>query len=330
VTGVDPLRRLTPVVRVAPAKLNLTLAVIGRRPDGYHDLHSVMAPLALADLISLVPTASGPDRLHVAGADVGAGPDNLVLRAVAALRPRLGRHGDALPPLAIRLEKRIPVAAGLGGGSSDAAAAIDGALEAWGVELDGGARAEVAASVGSDVPFFLAHSPALVSGRGEEVHPLQPPSGSPLGVLLVTPAVPLSTAAVYGAFPGGSGSTRLTSQHLAGELAKGLSAQGLYERAGILASANDLAAAAATVAPELVPFRRRLTRVLGRPVGQSGSGPTLWVLYPSPAAAREAAAAVGRSLADGTLPQPGDAPPRAIATTFAAPAAQPRREERPV
>jgi 4-diphosphocytidyl-2-C-methyl-D-erythritol kinase len=325
------------VVRVAPAKLNLTLAVLGRRPDGYHDLHSVMVPLALADLLSLVPTASGPDRLHVAGAPAGAsgavpaGPDNLVLGAIAALRARLGRLGERLPALAIRLEKRIPVAAGLGGGSSDAAAAIDGALEAWGAgaDLDDEARTRLAASIGSDVPFFLAGGPALVSGRGETVHPLPTPTGPPLGVLLVTPAVAVSTATVYGAFPGPSGSVRLTSQHLAGEFAKGLASKALYERAAILASANDLAAATASIAPELVPFRRRLTRVVGRPVGQSGSGPTLWVLYPSPTDAEEAATLVGHAVADGTLPQPGDGPPRVIATTFAAPAAPPTREEAP-
>ena len=173
----DPLGRLAPVVRVAPAKLNLTLAVLGRRPDGYHDLHSVMAPLALADLVSLAPAASGPDRLHVTGSDLSAGPDNLVLRAVGTLRARLGRLGETLPPLAIRLEKRIPLAAGLGGGSSDAAAAIDGALEAWGLDLDSGARAGVAAAVGSDVPFFFAGGPALISGRGETVDRLPPPTG---------------------------------------------------------------------------------------------------------------------------------------------------------
>jgi 4-diphosphocytidyl-2-C-methyl-D-erythritol kinase len=276
-----------------------------------------------------VPSGSGPDRLHVAGgdatapgkvpADVPAGADNLVLRAIAALRARLGPVGAGLPALVIRLEKRIPAAAGLGGGSSDAAAAIEGALEAWGVEADLGpeGRALVAARVGSDVPFFLAGGPALVRGRGEVVEPLTAPTGPPLGVLLVTPAIAVSTAAVYGAFSGGAGSTRLTSQHLAGELSRGLTANALYERAAILASANDLAPATASIVPDLVPFRRRLTRVLGRPVGQSGSGPTLWVLYPSRADVDEAAALVRRAVEAGNLPLPGGAPPRTIATAFA-------------
>jgi 4-diphosphocytidyl-2-C-methyl-D-erythritol kinase len=172
----DPARRLGPVVRLAPAKLNLTLAVLGMRPDGYHDLHSVMVPLDLADRLSVsILPPGGSDSLHVDGFDPGPVADNLVLRAFAAAR----RHartawGRAEPPpaLAARLEKRIPVAAGLAGGSSDAAAAVDAALEAWGVELDPEARHRLAMELGSDVPFFLAGGPALVEGRGERLTPL--------------------------------------------------------------------------------------------------------------------------------------------------------------
>ncbi len=130
---------LAPVVRLAPAKLNLTLAVLGRRADGYHDLHSVFVPLALADRLSLAPAAGREDSLHTTGPDPGPAADNLVTRAIAATRVAVGGgHAGGpgpAPALAARLEKRIPVAAGLGGGSSDAAAAIDGALEAWGAEL---------------------------------------------------------------------------------------------------------------------------------------------------------------------------------------------------
>ncbi|MEO5940889.1 MAG: 4-(cytidine 5'-diphospho)-2-C-methyl-D-erythritol kinase, partial [Candidatus Limnocylindrales bacterium] len=192
----DPTRRLTPVVRLAPAKLNLTLAVVGRRPDGYHALHSVMAPLALADRLSLAPDPSpgAHDRVRVEGFDAGPAADNLVLRALEATRRALRPH-LALPPpaLAVRLEKRIPVAAGLAGGSSDAAAAIEGALEAWSASdvLGPAERRGLAASIGSDVPFFLAGGPALVEGRGERVTALR--GIRPLateqapGLLLVTP-----------------------------------------------------------------------------------------------------------------------------------------------
>ena len=110
--------RLAPVIRMAPAKVNLTLAVVGRRDDGFHDLHSVFVPLELADRLSLAPgVAGGVDTLHVAGPDTGPDADNLVLRGIAAARAAVG-EGPGRPAtlaLAARLEKRIPVAAGLGG-----------------------------------------------------------------------------------------------------------------------------------------------------------------------------------------------------------------------
>ena len=198
-----PDAHLTPVVRLAPAKLNLTLAVVGRREDGFHDLHSVFVPLALADRLSLAPAraAAGGDTLHVTGFDAGPVGDNLVLRAIAAARAAVGEGPGrpATPSLAARLEKHIPVAAGLGGGSSDAAAAFDGALEAWGAELDPERRAHAAASIGSDVPFFLRGVPALVEGRGERLTPLKGVHGHP-GILLVTPSVAVRTPDVFAVF----------------------------------------------------------------------------------------------------------------------------------
>jgi 4-diphosphocytidyl-2-C-methyl-D-erythritol kinase len=322
---LDPLHRLTPVVRLAPAKLNLTLAIIGRRADGFHSLHSVILPLALADRLSLAVVASGGDVLRVDGFAVGVpDPDNLVLRAIAAARKEVRRAGVPAPPLAARLDKRIPVAAGLGGGSSDAAAALDGALEAWGAALDDATRLTVAAGLGSDVPFFLAGGAALVEGRGERVTPLRGIVGDQPGVLVVTPPFPLATADVFAAFgagyggaPPAPGPTRLSSEHLAAELRAGLRATDLVARAGVLASANDLSAAAAVVAPPLTTFRRALVRLLGRPVGLSGSGPSLWALYPSGASAENAANEVRAAVVDGRLPEVGSGPPFVAATTTA-------------
>ena len=333
----EPGPRLDPIVRFAPAKINLTLAVTGRRPDGYHALHSVMAPLGLADRISLGVASDGRDTLDVEGFDAGPAAANLVLRAIEETRAAVGRGPDlaptpagrrTLPLIAVRLEKRIPVAAGLGGGSSDAAATIDGALAFWGAALGDEDRLAVALGLGSDVPFFLAGGPALVEGRGERVTPLPPIRGEPPGVLLVTPAVAVSTAAVFAAYAAGirgagGGAARLASEHLATELRAGLDARALVLRAGVLASANDLLAAAAAVTPGLLDFRRRLGRRLGRPVGQSGSGPTCWVLYPSPAAAEEGAALVEAAVRDGALPAPGDGSPFVAATTFGGPARDP-------
>ncbi len=321
--SVDPFARLAPVVRLAPAKLNLTLAVVGRRPDGYHDLHSVFVPLALADRLSLAPAGGHADSLHVAGFDAGPVTDNVVFRALAATRQAVGGGWSGgpgpAPALAARLEKRIPVAAGLAGGSSDAAATMEGALEVWGAELDADARLRVAAQLGSDVPFFGAGGPALIEGRGERVAPLHGLRGSP-GLLLVTPAVPISTREVFEAFAAlrgvGDGSVRMSSVHLAEELRSGLTAADLVARAGVLTMANDLLPATAALLPELVTFRRALNRRLGRPLGLSGSGPTLWALYASGPEAAEAAASVQAALEDGTLLAPGDTKPFIAATTI--------------
>jgi 4-diphosphocytidyl-2-C-methyl-D-erythritol kinase len=331
-------RRLAPVIRLAPAKLNLTLAVEGRREDGFHDLHSVMAPLALADRLSLAPAAGTEDTLWTSGFDAGPRAANLVLRAIAETRSALGRAVPT-PALAARLEKHIPVAAGLAGGSSDAAAAIDGALDAWSAvdALDATALAEirrrVAARLGSDVPFFLAGGAATVSGRGERVDALPPLRGAAPGVLLVTPDVRVSTAAVFavldaepGAKPRDPRSTRISSEHLATEWRAGLGSAALLDRAGILASANDLAEAADVVLPGLRSLRRSLVRQLRRPVGLSGSGPTLWVLYASATEAADAADVVRAGLAHGTIVAPGEGRPSIVATTIDAAAVAPGPE----
>ncbi len=322
-TVTDPLRRLAPVVRLAPAKLNLTLAVIGRRDDGYHSLHSVFVPLALADRLSLAPVGGHQDTLHVTGLDAGPPADNLVFRALAAARAAVGGGwaggpGPA-PALAARLEKRIPVAAGLAGGSSDAAAALDGALEAWGADLDDDARRRAAARIGSDVPFFLVGGPALVEGRGETVSPLHGLHGAP-GVVLITPVIAVSTPDVFAAFDAirhqGDGAVRMSSIHLAEEMRAGLSAADLVARAGALASANDLLPATVLVVPTLVPFKRAVTRLLGRPIGLSGSGPTLWALYPSEDEASAAAEVIRSALRDGSLAAPGPTEPFVTATAI--------------
>ncbi len=315
----DPLRRVTPVVRIAPAKVNLTLAVVGRRPDGFHALHSVMVPLDLADRLAMSPAFGPEDQLHVVGPDGATAPDlgpleeNLALRALAIARRAVREAGDGrpLPPLAIRLEKRIPTAAGLAGGSSDGAAAFSGALEAWGAAdaVPSRARQIALAALGSDCAFFDAGGWALVEGRGERVTPLPAPRGTPLGVVVVTPTLPVSTQATFACYASGTrpagGAALASSNHLAAELRAGLTTTRFLERAGVLAVANDLVPATSHLVPALVPARRALGGLLGRPVGQSGSGPTLWVLAPSRVAAEEDAALVRAALADGRLVLPG-------------------------
>jgi len=329
--------RHTPVVRLAPAKLNLTLAVLGRRRDGYHDLHSVMVPLGLADRLSFAPAAGGADSLHVVGGQDGttaldpAGYGSVLL-GIAEARRVVGRGADTFA-LAARLEKRIPVAAGLAGGSSDGAAAIDGAIEAWRAEVADADRRRAAAATGSDVPFFLAGGPALVEGRGERVRPLGGFAGPAPGVLLVTPAVEASTRTIFAvldtdpaAAPPHHAATRITSDHLVAELGPGypaMDAATLASRAGVLAVANDLARAADIVVPGLRDLRRALTRLLGVPVGLSGSGPTLWALYPSLDGTEAAAKQVRDALSSGTLRAPGSGPAFVAATTIVSPARRP-------
>jgi 4-diphosphocytidyl-2-C-methyl-D-erythritol kinase len=322
------------IVRFAPAKLNLTLAVLGRRHDGYHSLHSVMVPLLLGDAltVSVAPQAIAGDALRVSGLAVSAAEDNLVLRAVVAVRAALAlehpRAGAELPPLSVRLVKRIPVAAGLGGGSSDAAAAIEAALAAWQTTLTPASKAAVAASLGSDVPFFLAQGPAVITGRGEFVEPLPAMQSEPPAVLLVTPGLAVSTPAVFGAFEAGArpadpAHARSISENLAARLRAGMTVAALLQEAEELAAANDLLPASISVAGELEVFIRSLEKLVGRPVCQSGSGPTQWVMYPTLAEARKAVRMVRLAVARGSLPILGDGELSAIATTMAGPMAAP-------
>jgi 4-diphosphocytidyl-2-C-methyl-D-erythritol kinase len=310
------------IARRAPAKLNLTLAVLRRRDDGYHALHSVMAPLALGDELTVEPARGPADTLSIEGSDLPATPDNLVLRAIAAARAEVLAGGrSTAQPLDATLFKRIPVAAGLGGGSSDAAAAVSAALEAWHVTLPQGRSTAVAASVGSDVPFFLAGGIALVTGRGEFVEPLPSIVGDPPAVLLVTPRVAVSTPAVFAAYAGGarhvdSTRARLVSESLVSALRRRLTTADLLARAADLASANDLLPAARAHVPELAALHAGLAKLLGRPVGLSGSGPSLWALYASSAEAEAAERDVRRAMAERILPAVGTGPAFIVATSI--------------
>ena len=177
----------------------------------------------------------------------------------------------------------------------------------------------MAARLGSDVPFFLAGGPALVEGRGEHVAALHGLHGTP-GVVLVTPVMAVPTPDVFAAFDAirshGDGAVRLSSAHLAEELRSGLTASALVARAGVLASANDLLPATSLVVPALVPFKRALSRRLGRPIGLSGSGPTLWALYDSRSRRRPPPRPSARRCATASITAPGSAEPFVCATTI--------------
>jgi 4-diphosphocytidyl-2-C-methyl-D-erythritol kinase len=275
----------------APAKLNLALAVTGRRADGYHTLRSVFVRLALHDdlAVEVAEHRLGPDSLVISGARDGVSEgDNLVLRAAGELRTVAGR---SLPALCFRLTKRIPVAAGLAGGSSDAATALDLAAMAWGVRLDPAERMASALRLGADVPFFAAgHGVALVQGVGEAIQAL-PDLVSPAGILLLTVAPHLSTADVFAAYdrapPAGDACDVVAA--LAASLHAGLDAAALAAMAPQLREANDLWAPATSLSPGLAQTRDAFEQSLGRPALLTGSGPTLFAVYPSEAAALVAA-----------------------------------------
>jgi 4-diphosphocytidyl-2-C-methyl-D-erythritol kinase len=191
---------------LAPAKVNLYLELFGRRSDGYHELESLMLPVRLCDSLSLVPTAPSdgladirldihPVSLLPAGGDLPnvprSGGANLVVRALRLLQERSGYPGGAR----VELVKRIPTQAGLGGGSSDAAAALELANLAWRLGWSRRRLAELAAELGADVPFFLCRGPAVCRGRGERVEPVT--GIIPLHLVIVKPTEGLSTASVY-------------------------------------------------------------------------------------------------------------------------------------
>jgi 4-diphosphocytidyl-2-C-methyl-D-erythritol kinase len=186
------------VVLAAPAKLNLFLEILGKRPDGYHDLESLMVAVDLFDTLELRATTNGQIALTCEPDSLSAGPDNLVHKAAVALRthvnqPTLGAE--------IRLTKRIPTQAGLGGGSSDAAAVLVGLNRIWKLGLTRQELLAIAASIGSDVAFFLTLPAAWCTGRGEQVALEPTPTGSEstsgFHFVLVCPPIGLGTAGVY-------------------------------------------------------------------------------------------------------------------------------------
>jgi 4-diphosphocytidyl-2-C-methyl-D-erythritol kinase len=268
----------------APAKVNLYLEVGAKRRDGYHDVRTVLQAVELCDLVEVeVSGGVGGIDLEVQG-EAPAGEDNLCHRAAEAFLEASGKGWD----VRIGLVKRIPAAAGLGGGSSDAAAVLRGLNFLAGEALDRPGLMRLAASLGTDVPFFLVGGTALGEGRGERVTPL--PQAPPLPLVLANPGIPLSTADVYRRFDeGGGGESPLGSAEVMGEALRG----GDARRVAALLF-NSLQPAACALAPQVGALLERALWAGAMGALVSGSGPTVFMLAGDEGQAEELEKEMGR------------------------------------
>jgi len=270
-------------VENAPAKVNLTLRVLGRRSDGYHEIESLVAFAEFGDTLSYSPggelalTVRGPNA-----AKAGENADNLVLKAAQALAARVAGLGLG----AFQLDKRLPVAAGLGGGSADAAAALRLLARANNLPVDDGRLHDAARVTGADVPVCLDPRPRLMRGIGEILSgPLKLPA---LPAVLANPGAVLPTKSVFAAWK------RAASEPLALDVTAVAKIANREEYLQLLATqANDLESAAIAVEPAVAEVLAALRVLAGcRLARMSGSGATCFALFSSAAAAIEAAKAL--------------------------------------
>jgi 4-diphosphocytidyl-2-C-methyl-D-erythritol kinase len=249
---------------MAPAKINWTLEVLGRRPDGFHNVKTILQTIDLFDSLELETAAEL--TLEATGEGLPPPQENLTMRAARLLQERTGYSGGAR----MRLTKTIPVAAGLAGGSSDAAAALRGLDRLWGLALPHERLAEMAAEVGSDVPFFLRGGTALAEARGERITPL--PDAPRTAILVVVPPLSIAqkTQRMYSLVGLKDYSDGAASDRLADILRQGrpLRESDLYDIFGSLAF---------RAFPELQTCRQALIQAGASAVHLAGSGPALFM-----------------------------------------------------
>lgn len=270
---------MTVIACPAYAKINLALEVIGRRPDGYHEIVSIMQTISLHDTVRVEPA----DGLLVSCSNPAlAGEENLCYRAAVELRQETGIDRGA----ALHVEKGIPVAGGLGGGSSDAAAALLALDRLWGTRLPPARLRAVAARLGSDVPYLLQGGTALVGGRGELVEPL--PDAPSMWLVLASPGVVLAgkTATLYGLL-----SSRDYDDGSKAAAAAAAIRRGRFPSDDALVNTFEKVAEAAF--PSLAATRRLVEGVArGGRAHLAGAGPTLWLVRER----REEAERIGAAL----------------------------------
>lgn len=273
----------------ALAKINLSLAVLYRRTDGFHELRTVFQTVSLADRLELTFTPGRKTHVEIQ-ADVEIPGENLIVKAARMLAKEAGIRGA----LRVRLHKKIPMGGGLGGGSSDAAAILLGLPALAGKRVDPDLLSAIAAGIGSDVPFFLMGGTALGVGRGEELYPL-PDLHSP-NALIVAPGVHVATAEAYRALarPALAELTPGAVTHKMREFRSlGRSLSGSGEWASLCA--NDFEAAVFEKHPLVRSVQRTLHKLGARPARMSGSGSALFGVFSSPGARDKASASLSDS-----------------------------------
>jgi len=264
------------VVLRVHAKINLGLAVVRRRPDGYHDIDTLFQTVSLADTVTVEPAPGREISLAVEGDGVPSGPSNLAWAAASAVIERTGS-----PAVAISLTKRIPVAAGLGGGSADAAGVMVGMNELFGLGLSLSDLRGIGLAVGSDVPFLVGGGTARGRGRGEDVEQLPALRGA--WFVLVTPAVEVSAASAYRAARIGLTQSAELIRLNRSAIQDG-DVPGLARRLR-----NDLEAGVVLSCPDVATIKARLRDLGVIGAVMSGSGPTVVGVADSEEAATAAA-----------------------------------------
>lgn len=248
----------------SPSKINLYLEVLGRRDDGYHEIRSIAVLTELCDTIVLTKRASGI-TVAAANPEVPTGPENLCHRAADLIL----RHCGIRAGVSVRIEKQIPIAGGMGGGSSNAAATLWGLNLLYDLGLPREALTRLGADLGSDVPLFFSRGAAFVSGRGEQVEEL--PALRPRWLVIATPGMQISTASVYQRLR-----LPLTSEET-GSRMRALFQSG-QEEAALSCCFNRLEDVVLAAFPAIVALKQRLSSGGARPVLVSGSGPTVFGL----------------------------------------------------
>ncbi len=267
----------------APAKINLYLKILNRRKDGYHNLCSLMQMIGLYDTLRFEETEKDLS-LQILNSPLSADDSNLVLRAAHLLRATMISEGRAHKGAAIALKKEIPVAAGLAGGSSDAAATLIGLNRLWGLRWRKEKLAGLSEKLGSDVPFFFYGPTAWISGRGERVEAISPPFKE--WIVLLNPGISVSTAAVFEAF---SAQTGLTKRRAAINISTEQPRPPITKILG--QPCNDLEAVTLKRFVQLKTLKDGLRAAGGKPVLMSGSGPSLFGFFKN---REKAEAAAGR------------------------------------